>query len=378
MNVELLKEFCEKILEFEEAYAVQNSLESLRSSMDALAGNPQDQAQQKNVSNSLKSLQDAIISFENEFSPKEKERLREVQGYSYFSADFVSEIKNKISENALSPAVVRDHINGISKKRQQYIDNLKALIASLDKIGIEISDLEDDETEIGFQIPRDIFNNNLEGLIKELSAIKGIVRTFSEVTTGTVEDIKVGQISTSDPLIFLAQSLPVILAIAKAVDWSLAKWKEVEEIRNLRAQTAQIKHFTQKEVSGFYDKKIKEIVDTGIEEKAKEILSNCALEQARKNELQKALKHALESLFARIERGMTIEIRMLPYEEEEAEEGASEDAEEGDASSPTTINSQKELENIQVSLKFPAPNPNPILKLPAANNGENKKPAESE
>lgn len=360
MNIELLKEFFEKIIENEEFYGVQNALDHLRAGLENLASNPQDQAQQTNVSKALAELQKAIEAFDSQFSPQEKEKLNEIEAQDFFKLDFVNEIKTKISENAISPAVVRDHVNSFTKKRRQYIENLTNLISNLDKIGIKVNDLEENEIQIGFQIPRELFHNNLDGLIVELNAIKKIIRTFSEATTGTVEEIKVGQISTTNPLVFLAQSAPVALAIAKTVNWILEKWKEVEEIRHLRAQTAQIKHFTKNEIGDFYDKKIKEVIDKSIEEKVKEILEASSSEDGRKNELEKALKDAIKSLFARIERGMTIELRMLPLEESEDTEDESENIVE------ENFSALKSLQDLQVTLKFPEPNANPILQIPKA------------
>jgi len=360
MNVELLKEFCEKILEFENLYGVQAELSNLQAGLQNLAGNPQDQGQQTQVSKSLSALHNAINQFDYEFSPKEQEKFRAIKAENFFTSNFVDDIKEKIAENPMSPAVVRDHVNQITEIRRQYLENLKSLVDNLEKIGIEVDELEDNETQIGFQIPREIFHNNLDGLILELNAICKIIRAFSEVTTGNIEEIKVGQISTTDPLIFLAQSAPIAFALAKTVEWILAQWKEIEEIRHLRAQTAQIKQFTKKEVETLFDTKIKEIVDNGIKEKVAEILKSSPLDKGRKNELEKSLKDAIKSLFARIERGMTIELRMLPLEE------IDEDSDESQENVDVNFELLKEIQSMQITLKFPEPNAKPILKLPKA------------
>lgn len=360
MNAELLKEFLVEITENENYFEVQKKLNSLESSLNNLAGTPHDQNHQSDVSKNLDELENAVTGFEEEFSPKDKQRFHEINAHEFFSSDMIQKIKQSISKNSLSPAVVRDHVNDLTEKRRKYLNGLESLIVNLTAIGIEITDLEEKETEIGFQIPRDIFNNNLDELINELRAIKRIIRTFSEVTTGQIEEIKVGQISTSDPLIFLSQSLAVVVSLSTAVDWALSKWREIEEIRNIRAQTAKLQAFTEQETAKIFDKKISSVIDDAIKEKVTELLNKSDLNDARKNELGKALSDSLKSLLARIERGMTIEIRMLDYSDFEDTETEEEESEEGNIKPE-----MHKLQALQNKLKFPIASQNPILSLPS-------------
>lgn len=77
------------------------------------------------------------------------------------------------------------------------------------------------EAEVSFLMPRSIFDNSFEGLIDELEELKFIVRTFSEISTGGIEEVTVGQISTSDPLFSLGMNPETVLLLGAAVSWAL-------------------------------------------------------------------------------------------------------------------------------------------------------------
>ena len=367
MNVEILKEFIDNIIRYELVYEIHENLDALSSSLGELVDAPQEASFQNGVSINLDSLASSVSSFEIEFSTKDRQRFLEIRAKNYFELSFVEEIRSKIIENPLTPAVVADYVRKLNQDRKSYFENLVLLSDSLLKIGVEVIDLEPGETQVGFQIPRTTFDNNLDGLIKELRAIRLIVRTFSEVATGKVEEIEVGQISTSDPLFLLAQSTPVVLSIGYAVKWAIAQWKLVEEIREIRARTAQIKAFTDKEIKEIFDKKITKTIESAIQEKVAELLEKSPMDELRKKEQQKGTSDALRSLLARVERGMTVEIRMLPHS---IVQDGSDVNEVKDESQEMT-----KLRDLRTELTFPTASENPVLPLPSpdpSDNGYNK------
>ena len=77
--------------------------------------------------------------------------------------------------------------------------------------------MEPGEAEIGFRLPRQLFEDNLDGLIGELPEIRFIVRAFSEASTGSAEPIIVKQIPTTEPIFFFGMSVSTVVAVGKAV-----------------------------------------------------------------------------------------------------------------------------------------------------------------
>jgi hypothetical protein len=202
-------------------------------------------------------------------------------------------------------------------------------------------------------LPRELFKNELESLIKELGEIRFILRALSELATGSAEPIEVGQISTSDPQFFLHINVATIVLIGGAVTWALNTWKQVEDIRKVRAETRKLPAFSEKEVEEIFDKKIKSSIDEAIESKTDDLLSQIVDKSERTREQRQHLKVALESLLARIERGMTVEIRFLPP-------AATTEAVGNETPEAAAFAS---LKHITPQLVFPEAAENPVLQL---------------
>lgn len=257
-------------------------------------------------------------------------------------------------ENAMTPSVATAVAQKILGKRTEVFSRLKELRAALEYFDFGYVEPEEGKAEVGFQIPRELFDNNLPGFIKELREIELITKFFSEVAIGQYEPAEVGSISTTDPLIFLAMAEPVATRIGGVVVWALGVWYAVEKIRNLRAQTAQLQSFTPKEVEDFFDSKIKTQIQTAVEAKVEEVLAEGKAPAQRKGELTPQLTWALESILAKVERGLTIELRIAPPPIDGDEAAVDEEAEPG----------RKQLLAIQEQLVFPKASDNPVLAIP--------------
>jgi hypothetical protein len=200
-----------------------------------------------------------------------------------------------------------------------------------------------------------MFKNHLENLISELGTINRIIRIFSEIATGKPEPVEVDEISTSNPIFFFGLDPATIAMIGASVSWVLATWKQVEDIRKVRAETAKLNPFTPDEIEKFFGTKIKESVKSEVEKQAEKLLETISDNGGRRNELRNGLEWALDSLLARVERGMTVEIRLLPPPVA-AEEGKT----------PEVPAAFQDLQQIVPQLLFPSAKGEPVLKLPPA------------
>jgi hypothetical protein len=109
----------------------------------------------------------------------------------FFADDLVALIDEWVHENAVTPAVAQQKIQALLKQRQDYVNRITELHYSLEAIGIEAVELKECEAEIGFLLPRSLFNNDFEKLISELEELDFILRAFSELALGIVETIQV-------------------------------------------------------------------------------------------------------------------------------------------------------------------------------------------
>src|SRR3546814_739426 len=218
----------------------------------------------------------------------------------------------------MTPAVVEQELAKLVNQRTAYLGHLSAISSGLDALGIKVDGLEDGTAEVGFQLPRHLFRNEFEGLIKELHVIRRIIRAFSELATGSSEPIVVRQISTTDPLFYFEISPITIAKIGAVVTWALHTWKQVEEIRKLRAETSKHKSFTEEEIEGFFGEKIRKTIDDNISAKVTELLGPDDGRAGRREEQRNDLTWTLESILATVERGETVDNSFLPTAPSEA------------------------------------------------------------
>lgn len=353
MNVSRLKEILDILATKEDEFGVGNSLQRLNDRLAELATNPQNTDYQRQFAENLSVAANASAALRSAIDVHHAALIKEIGADKFFLHDFVSDINQSMRDNPLSPTVIQSRLSEFKAYREQYVQHVKQMRDNLTAFGVNSSSLEPGQAEIGITLPRNLFDNKFDQLIKELKAIEHIVRGFSEVVTGGAEEIEVRQISTSDPLFCFGLSPETILAIAGAVTWALHTWKRLEEIRKLRAET--LKLFTEQEAGEMFEKKIKKSIDEAIEQKISELFKRDST-PGREKELQNHLHWALESLLAYIERGVIIEVRFLPPPIVEDEAAITQE--------------EKKSRNVYMSLKevaklltFPKVEGEPILKL---------------
>ncbi len=308
MNVERLHEIVSFLRQKDSELRLQSQLNSLNSYLSALANQPQNQSQQTNVSSALNDLFTSFEEFEKAINPAQAVLIEEINGKPYFSSLLPQQIKVQLAENSITPAVVASEVSSLTSDRQAYLNKLVEVENGLETLGIVREEPKPGDVELGVLIPRNLFENHLGHLAQELATLNRIIRVFLEITTGTGQEVEVRQISTSDPTFFLGIPVVTLLKIGFVTDWLTKKWKEIEEIRKLRAET---KKLGIEEAVTAYDHRIEELVQSNIQEMKTELIKEYKGEKGRKHELENSLEWALNSLIARIERGLTIEVRVL-------------------------------------------------------------------
>lgn len=362
MDASVLRSLLEKVLRSEKEFKVQANLEQARDAVSNMAGAPQEPSYQTAFAESLRNLRSSLAKFASALSPAEWDRLEEIHSAEEFSHEIMHKIDTAVNENAATPAVIRDLLTAMASARREEIDSFQVLFEKLLYYGFTIELNDFDKAQIGFKIPREIFDNQFGGLIAELNFIKKFVRLISEAEGENPDEISVGTISTSDPLVWLIMAYGVAKTIAGITDWCLATWKTVEDIRNVRAQTAKLKSFEPDEIEHIFGEKIVKEIDSAIEAKAAE-LTAAITDKPRAYEVQNGLRPTLRQFLARIERGLTVDVRYLPPPLPEApDEGAAEDREE----------KKSEMHIAASKLNFPRPVGDPILRLEAANDDSPK------
>jgi hypothetical protein len=343
----------DRLIAEDDKLSIQTHLQGVLNSLANLANNPSDPGTQLSAKNAFDTLDSAVghLSYEND--PTFATYVRALKGTKFFSLSLLTEISQAMADNTMTPAVARDFVQKLFSERQSFLEFLRTFNSAARGLSISADEIKEGESQIGFRIPREVFRNELKGWTAELNELHNIIRPFSELATGGAEPIQIGEISTTDPIIFLLLKSVTVAMIAKAVSWSLDQWKKIEEIRKIRAETARVSESSSgafDDMVAQYDEKIKTVLLKAVEDHANTLVP--ANEGAgRHHELKTDLSRALQSLVGRIERGMTIELKFLPRAASDDVDGELKVA-------------MEEIRDVIPHLTFPSPSQTPVIALP--------------
>jgi hypothetical protein len=362
MNASRLYFFVLFLLREEGKLGLQTKLTEFLSALQNLVNTPQDSNHQTEVTKKLADLEASFSSFENVLTPAQVAAIEEIGASQFFSSVLVKKIRSLMAENPMTPTVARDGVDALRASRENFIAALQNTHTSLKTLGVRPDDLKPDSAEIGFLLPRELFSNRLDLLVKELRDIELIIRQFSEVVLGTVEEITVRQISTSDPIFFFGINAYTIGAIGASITWMLNTWRQALEIKKKYNELKELG--IDEDILGKIENNVKKKVEQSIKERAAELIKEYRKDDARKNELEAGLKWAMQSLMARVERGMIVEVRFLPPPKPKDGASNAEDQAKYQAQSEQF----SELAKIAKGLEFPAIEGEPILQIPPPKN----------
>lgn len=357
MNVSRLAEFAGKLVAIEDNRRVSNRLSQISAKLQEIINQPQNAQFQAELLALVADLKATMIEINLEVTPAVVDFLSEVEGAHYFSVALPDEIGGLIHTNSITPAVVKERVDQINSKRSTLIEALRAISHNLKALGLQPEPLAEGQAEIGFKIPRALFDNRLIGFSGELKFIERVVEAFSEAVTGAREEAELSELSTTDPLVLLHLYAPVVVAIGGSVTWFLSSWKKTLEIQELRARLKAMDI----DATSQLDSKIEKIVHEAVEARIQQVLV-VRDDEGRNNEVRNGLRMVLTELWARVERGMTVEVRFLPPPLKE--NPTPQEVQEADA--------YKELEEIQKALVFPAITSEPMLELPGTETAKSK------
>ncbi len=198
------------------------------------------------------------------------------------------------------------------QSRSEYLQNFEKIIQGFDYVGITPNGLAPGEAELGFLIPRTIFENLVQGFSTELKVIDRVIGIFSEVVTGKRTAPELRQLSTTDPMVVVTTVATVAVAIGGTITWILDTQERNLRVRQLKEEAKKTGH--PEEGLRLFDQQISEQFQQALSKKVDELIgeSKVGKSDGRREELSNGLRWAIDSILARIERGMTVEIRFLP------------------------------------------------------------------
>lgn len=341
------------LLEREAEQPIQPPLDKSVQYLTQIVQNPQDPNAQTAFSQTSQALAQVSSKVAASFTEAQAKSITEIGAAPYFLEDIGALISRLAAENQLTPAVMRDRLTELRDARNDYLDRLSKLQKILDSFGIIAPRPEPGEAQIGLVIPRALFSNELGDLGKELRTLSTIIRIVCQAYAHETPIVNISRISTSDPDFLLNMSREAVSALGQAVDWVLTTLLVVLQIRKVRSDLKKIPAYTDDEIAKLCDDKIKETVAAAVEKKVEELMGPQEKAAGAHHQERGELKWALESIFARVEKGMTIEVRFLPPP-------ISDDTPQKEKETAQT------LTQLSATLRFPPAEQSPVLELPPA------------
>jgi len=324
-------------------HGLQKSLEAIVQALTNLVSSPAQPQYQSTLASALSSFETAASKLGESITPSQYSAIKDMGGEEFFDPLIADKVKVSVQTNAMTPSVAKDFVQQLSSKRSTFLSTVREARQNLETLGIREAEMEADSADIAFLIPRDIFDNQLGSLAKELIFISRLMQDFSEGVTGQAEQVKLEQLSSSIPTVALLAGVGVIGAVATVVNKFLEAWEKIERIRRMRAELAEmgLKGTALEELT----EQITTTVEEVVEESTQIVLVNYKGDEGRKQELGNAVRKHARRLFGQIERGLTIEVRV----------GARTDK---DAESQKAL---KTIDNLGKTMQFPLIAKEPIL-----------------
>lgn len=297
------------------------ALQQAVNSLQQLVRQPQQGNHQQQLSNALTPLYKKLdTSPINEFSPAWRDAIEEMGIAEEFGLNLKNTISQIIERNQITYQVAYDELSKVLQRLQQTEANLNGIVQGLEYFAIGEDKLAPNECEIGVIVPRKYVDNNLRNFGKELVELEKTLLVFSELSTGSRTPLEIRTISSSELSVFLEYIPQIGACIAIAVERIVALYKQMLEIKKLKAELVK-QEVPEEKLQGINDY-AESIVNPKIDEIAEELLAKYGshIDANRRNEVSTELKHSLKKLADRIDRGFNVELRVAPVKSDKSSE----------------------------------------------------------
>jgi hypothetical protein len=137
MNAATLKALIDQLRADEARFKIQKHLTRLHEALNTFASQPQQPEIQIQVANALSTLEAALEEPLKVYDAAWRKRIDAIGATEFFSRGLTDRIRESIAANPMTPAVVRDIVGKLLKRRADYLQNLETASNSLKALGIE-------------------------------------------------------------------------------------------------------------------------------------------------------------------------------------------------------------------------------------------------
>jgi len=283
-------------------------LQELRSAVRQAANNPGDGASQQQVA----PLRDALFKWldrapSEEMTALEREALKELNVEPLLGNQLRKRVETVFRRNGVTPSMAADELDELVAALEELRGSLGYLIQAFAYFSIGADTLEAGEVEVSVLVPRGAVHEGLAALGQEFISIKKIIDPFSELLTGSRDDVTVRTIASSEFEIFVALAPVVAAHFAKAVETVLNIYEKVHSIR--KASEELEKTGVEPSVVALLQEQAKTITRNEINVFVENLLGEIQMDdEARRNELRIDLAKQLVELATRLDHGYKVDL----------------------------------------------------------------------
>jgi hypothetical protein len=225
----------------------------------------------------------------------------------FIGTELLQRVVEIFSRNAITPSIALEEIQKLQVELTADLTAMTELINGFIRLEFPMDDLKPGEAEIGLLVPRESIDSKLDRFTKELTDMAKIIGVFEELTTGQRREPAIRTLSSTD-LTVLLDIWPISgVALATAIERIASFYKQVLEIKKLRAEVARLA--LPEAMTRQLDQQANEKMEANLRALRDEMISNYEGQKARKHELETELLIALHRIANKLDQGIHFEFR---------------------------------------------------------------------
>jgi hypothetical protein len=308
MNVERLHLVLRATIDAATKSGVVVDIGGLASALQNQVNDPATASYQQQISSQLEKLQISLSAIEtNNFPPGWKQVLTEHSLSVFIGTVLLGQLTEIFSRNAITPSIALKEIQEVQLDLNSKVTAMTELINGFKLLEFSMDDLEPGEAEIGLLVPRESIDSKLNRFTRELQDTAKIIGVFEELTTGQRRDASIRALSSTD-LTVLLDIWPVSgVALATAVERIAAFYKQVLEIKKLKAEVTRLA--LPEKMTQQLDQQANDKMEANLRSLRDEMIAMYEGQKARKHELETELLIALHRIANKLDEGIHFEFR---------------------------------------------------------------------
>jgi hypothetical protein len=304
------------------------------------------------ISTNLTKLKDTFLqNNSNEYNQSNSAIVESIGASSYFGISGFQKIDEILKKNSFNVQKTVADLQKYITERTAFVTLINATSENLKKLNVNPHFHNDNTFEVGILMPKDVTDNKIINVTKELNQWDKVFKTIKELTGSPIDDTEINFVNNGSLQFFIDNGPQIAACLAVTIERITKLYKSIIEIRSAKEKLKELGVSTgdQKNI----EKQEKEIFNKGIDSITADIIKEFAIKQiesGRINELKIAMKGHVTYIAKCIDKGMTIEINP-PEISEPAESKETDTAEKKEENKKLKENYDLTLKKIEVVQK---------------------------